>query len=114
MGGKVYARGAMGDLRCLDARTGDVAWKRDLMKDYAVPAVPVWGCSSHPLVEDGLVHVLAGGKGSAAVALHADTGKEAWKALDTEEIGYSPPTMIAVLGNPKEIACPACHGTKQE
>src|SRR5262249_25618109 len=93
-GGKVYALGAMGDLLCLDARTGKPVWHKDLMKDYGVKAPPVWGHSSHPLVEGDLVHVTAGGKGSAAVALRKDSGKEVWKALTSEEIGYSPPRLI--------------------
>src|SRR5262249_12307555 len=53
-----------------------------------------WGFASHPLVEGGLVYVTVGGKGSAVVALRQDTGKEAWKALDSEEIGYSPAKLI--------------------
>jgi outer membrane protein assembly factor BamB len=92
--GKVYALGGMGDLYCLDAKTGKPVWHRDLMKDYGVKFPPVWGFSSHPLVEGGLVYVTVGGKGSAIVALRQDTGKEAWKALTSEEIGYSPAKLV--------------------
>ena len=101
-GGKVYTLGAMGDLYCLDAKTGKPVWRRDLMKDYDVPSPPVWGYSSHPLVEGDLVYVTAGGKGSAVVALHRNTGKEVWKALTSEEIGYSPATLVA-LGKQKQL-----------
>jgi outer membrane protein assembly factor BamB len=41
---------------------------------------------------------MAGGKGSAVVAFEKETGKEAWKALNTTEIGYSPPTLIEAGG----------------
>jgi outer membrane protein assembly factor BamB len=84
----------MGDLYCLDAKTGKPVWHRNLMKDYGVASPPVWGFSSHPLVEGGLVYVTVGGEGSAVVALSEETGKEVWKGLDTQEIGYSPPTLI--------------------
>ncbi|MGL4553155.1 MAG: PQQ-binding-like beta-propeller repeat protein [Gemmataceae bacterium] len=103
-GGKVYALGAMGDLYCLDAKTGKPAWHRDLMKEYGLTSPPVWGFSSHPLVEGGLVYVTVGGEGSAVVALHADTGKEAWKALTSEEVGYSPAKLVEAGGRKLLVA----------
>jgi outer membrane protein assembly factor BamB len=93
-GGKVYTLGGMGDLYCLDAKTGKPVWHKDLMKEYGVKSVQVWGYASHPLVEGGLVYVTVGGKGSAVVALRQDNGKEVWKALTSEEVGYSPPRLI--------------------
>jgi outer membrane protein assembly factor BamB len=101
-GGKVYTLGGMGDLYCLDAKTGKPLWHRDLMKDHDITSPPVWGYSSHPLVEGELVYVTVGGKGSAVVALNKNTGKEVWKALTSEEIGYSPVTLIE-LGKQKQL-----------
>jgi outer membrane protein assembly factor BamB len=94
--GRVYALGGMGDLHCLDAKTGKPVWHRDLIKDYDIASPPVWGYSSHPLVEGELVYVTVGGEGSAVVALNKDTGKDVWKALTTEEIGYSPAKLVEV------------------
>lgn len=97
MGGKVYALGAMGDLFCLDAAKGGVIWSKNLPETYKAP-VPLWGYAGHPLVYKDLLICTVGGEGSGVVALEKDTGKEVWKALDTPEIGYSPPTLIDAGG----------------
>lgn len=96
-GGKVYVLGAMGDLLCLDAAKGKVIWSKNLPKSYEAP-VPLWGYAGHPLVYKNLLICTAGGKDSAVVALDKDTGMEVWRALNTNEIGYSPPTLIDAGG----------------
>jgi outer membrane protein assembly factor BamB len=96
-GGKVYTLGAMGDLLCLDADKGAVLWSRDLRKDYRTEA-PLWGFSSHPLVDGQNLYCVVGGRGSVAVAFDKDSGKEVWRALTASEPGYSPPTMIEAGG----------------
>lgn len=96
-GGKVYTLGAMGDLFCLDAEKGSVIWSKNLPETYKAQ-MPLWGYASHPLVYKNLLICMAGGEGSAVVALDKETGKEVWKALDTTDIGYSPPTLIEAGG----------------
>ena len=96
-GGKVYALGAMGDLRCLAADTGKLVWAKNFVKDYGAK-VPTWGFCGHPLVYKNLVIVAAGGAGATAVAFDKDSGAEKWKALDAREPGYSPPTLIHAAG----------------
>jgi outer membrane protein assembly factor BamB len=95
--GKLFTLGAMGDLFCLDAAKGSVIWSKNLPKAYDAP-LPMWGYAGHPLVYKDLLICTAGGKGSAVVAFDKETGKEKWKALDTPEIGYSPPTLIEAGG----------------
>lgn len=95
--GKVYALGAMGDLFCLDAAKGNVIWSKNLQKAYNAP-LPLWGYAGHPLVYKNLLICTAGGKGSAVVALDKQNGTEVWKTLSTNEIGYSPPTLIEASG----------------
>jgi outer membrane protein assembly factor BamB len=96
--GRVYTLGAMGDLRSLDAQTGRLCWSKNFMRDYQLDAPPVWGWAGHPLLEGDLLYCLVGGEGSGVVAFHKDTGKEAWKALTTAEIGYSPPMLVQAGG----------------
>lgn len=87
----------MGDLLCLDADRGDVIWSKNLPQTYEAP-VPLWGYAGHPLVHGRLLICMAGGKGSAVVALDKRTGNEVWTALNTSDIGYSPPTLIKAGG----------------
>jgi outer membrane protein assembly factor BamB len=95
--GRVYTLGAMGDLYCLDAASGAVRWHKDLAKAYKAPP-PAWGWAASPLVDGDRLFCLVGGEGSAVVAFNKDTGEEVWKALTTEEIGYSPPILIEAGG----------------
>jgi outer membrane protein assembly factor BamB len=98
--GKVYTVGRLGHLFCLDARTGDVLWQRNLDKDYQVAFAP--GTPS-PLIDGDLLILFIGGKpGACVVALNKDTGKEAWKALD-ESLTFSSPIVISSGGKKQLI-----------
>ncbi len=99
--GSVYTLGAMGDPCRLDAATGVARWSKNLAKEYGVPP-PVWGWAAHPLIDGDLLYCLVGGKGSAVVAFNKETGKEVWRALTSEEVGYSPP-MIYRAGGVRQL-----------
>jgi outer membrane protein assembly factor BamB len=93
--GKVYTLGRLGHLVCLDATKGEVLWRKNLQKDYQVAFAP--GAPS-PLIDSNLLILFMGGKpGACVVALHKDTGKEIWKALD-ESMTFSSPIVIASGG----------------
>ncbi|MFT3879178.1 MAG: PQQ-like beta-propeller repeat protein [Gemmatales bacterium] len=94
---RVYCIGAMGHFFCLDVNTGKPIWTKDLTKEYNT-ASPVWGYSAHPLIVGDLILTLVGGKDSAVVAFDKTTGKEMWKGLNSEEVGYAPPILMNVAG----------------
>jgi outer membrane protein assembly factor BamB len=96
--GRVYTLGAMGDLLCLDAAEGEVIWTKNLMKEYKLEEPPVWGWAAHPLLDGDRLYCLVGGRNSAVVAFDKNNGKEVWKALTTQEIGYSPPMLYEAGG----------------
>ncbi|MFL5244061.1 MAG: PQQ-binding-like beta-propeller repeat protein [Gemmataceae bacterium] len=95
--GKVYTLGTMGDLLCLDALKGSLVWSKNLVKEYKTK-VPVWGYSAHLLVDGDRLISLVGGDKSAVAAFDKKTGKELWRALSTEEIGYAPPAIYDAGG----------------
>lgn len=100
-GDRVYILGAEGDLSCLKTVDGSVVWKKSFVDDYKAPT-PLWGHSSHPLVDGDTLYCLVGGEGSVVVAFDKVTGEEKWRALSTpsmsNEVGYCPPSMIEVYG----------------
>jgi outer membrane protein assembly factor BamB len=96
-GGKVYTLGAMGHLHCLDAAKGTPLWSKDFARDYKARP-PVWGWSASPLLEGDNLICLVGGKGSVVVAFDRDSGKEKWKALAADEVGYSSPLVVKAAG----------------
>lgn len=101
-GDRVYTLGTEGHLYCFDAATGKVHWSRELKRDYNVKA-PIWGFSSHPLIDGNRLITLVGGEDSVAVAFDKLTGKEIWKALTAMEPGYSPPVIFESNGKRQVI-----------
>lgn len=95
--GLAFALGAMGHLRCLDAATGELRWKKDPGTDYDIRK-PQWGVASAPLVEGDLVIVQVGARPDGCiVAFDKDTGAERWRALN-DKASYSSPIIIDQAG----------------
>jgi outer membrane protein assembly factor BamB len=63
--GKVYVMSAKLVLSCFDAKTGKVAWQKDLVKDFAGRNIS-WQNAASPLVEGNLVYVAGGGAGQSS------------------------------------------------
>lgn len=98
--GYVYALGGRGELRCLDAETGKVVWRTNILQDAAAKNLR-WGMAASPLVVGDAVIVLPGGpKGRSVVAYDRRTGKRSWSALDDKQ-AYVSPMQVTLLGTPQ-------------
>jgi outer membrane protein assembly factor BamB len=104
--GRVYAYGAMGNLRSLDLATGKVLWQRNTYEDFNSkkevndePPEGYFGIGSSPIVEGGKIIVNVGGdtQDAGIVAFAADTGRTVWKAT-AERASYSSPVAVTVGG----------------
>ena len=96
-GGRLFALGASGELRSLDAATGSLRWRTNILEDAGATNLP-WAMSASPLVVDGLVIVLPGGGGDRSVAAYdADNGALVWTALD-DVAGYAAPMLVELAG----------------
>lgn len=95
--GRLYAQGATGELRCLDASTGALIWRHDVCREFDA-AVPEYGYSASPLLVDDLVITTPGGgdRGSV-VAFDSRTGVLRWGMLDDKQ-GYVSPTVVELDG----------------
>ena len=95
--GKLYSLGAQGDLLCLEARNGNVVWKRDILADnHAINLY--YGMSSSPLIVDEKVIVQPGGtNGQSVAAYDKETGTPLWKSLD-DPAAYSSPMLVELAG----------------
>jgi len=95
--GRVYAQGAEGELRCLEAATGKLVWNKNILADNSASNIH-WGMAASPLVVDGKVIVTPGGHhGNSVVAYDKLTGKRVWAALD-DQAAYASPTVATVGG----------------
>jgi outer membrane protein assembly factor BamB len=99
--GRVYALGAAGEFRCLDARTGAVLWRHNILEDTGVGNL-TWGMAAAPLVVDDLVVVQPGGsRDQSVVAYDRLSGERRWSALGDQQSYTSP--MLVTLGGLRQI-----------
>lgn len=78
VGEKVVTFGATGWLNCLELRTGNVLWQRDVRTEHSA-GIPEWGFTSAPLVADDRVIVSVGGKPERSlVAYRLSDGEFLW------------------------------------
>jgi outer membrane protein assembly factor BamB len=95
--GRVYALGAAGELRCLEAATGKPIWARNILTDNHAENLQ-WGMSNAPLIVDDKVIVLPGGpSGQSVVAYNKLSGEPVWKALDDKQ-AYTSPMLVTLAG----------------
>ena len=100
-GGRVYALGAEGELRCLEASTGEVKWSRNILRDNQAGNI-TYGMAGSPLILSNQVIVQPGGSnGKSVVAYDKGTGERIWGALN-DSAAYSSP-MSATLAGQEQI-----------
>lgn len=99
--GRLYALGATGELRCLDANNGAVIWGKNILSENQASNLQ-WAQAASPLIVDDKVIVLpGGGGGKSVVAYNKMTGAPVWKALDDRQAYVSP--MLVELGGRRQI-----------
>ena len=95
--GRIYALGAAGELRCLDARSGKRIWSRNILLHNQAQNLQ-WGMAASPLIVDDKVIVLPGGSGGKSiVAYNRLTGDPIWKAFDDKQ-SYISPQLVTLVG----------------
>jgi outer membrane protein assembly factor BamB len=100
--GLAYAFGATGIVTCLDARSGEVRWHRDTVKELGA-IIPTWGFAASPYLwkETVLIHCGAQPNGSV-VAFKKSTGEVAWRG-GSDPAGYCTPVVFEMPGGPQLI-----------
>ena len=95
--GRVYALGALGELRCLDAKTGKLVWSKNILSDNGATNIQ-WAMAASPLIVDDKVVVLAGGRsGKSVVAYNKATGARVWGSMN-DEASYTSPMLVNLAG----------------
>ena len=95
--GRIYALGATGELRCLDANTGTVIWGKNILSDNQASNLQ-WAMAASPLIVDDKVIVLPGGApNKSVVAYNKNTGAPVWKVLSDTQ-AYVSPMLVEIAG----------------
>jgi outer membrane protein assembly factor BamB len=95
-GNRVYVQSVTGPVLCLEADTGKVVWRHDLLKDFGVENLR-WGLSASPVVDGDLVFVIPGARGAGVAAYHKHNGQLAWKT-GSDKAAYASPTPLTLDG----------------
>ena len=99
--GRLYALGATGELRCLDAKTGAVIWGKNILSDNQAENLS-WAMAASPLIVDDKVIVLPGGpSGKSVAAYNKMTGASVWKSQNDRQAYVSP--MLVTLAGRRQI-----------
>ena len=96
----VFIFGAEGMLHSLDAKSGELIWKRNLRKELG-SSKGIFGRACSPIIIGNTLIIQAGGKGCGIIGLDPAKGTLKWKATD-HEAGYASP-IASKIGN-QEIA----------
>lgn len=99
--GDVYSFGATGELVCLDGKTGQTKWRRNVLDDSGA-ANAEWGMSGSPLIHRNLVIVNPGvnpanNAGKAVAAYDRATGSPVW-ANGKHPAAYASPQLVTLGG----------------
>ena len=99
--GTLFALGATGELRALDAGTGALKWRTNILEDSGAANLQ-WGMAASPLVVGETVVVVPGGSGGSIAAYNRATGRRVWSALD-DQAAYSSPMLVSLAGVPQIV-----------
>ena len=105
-GGRIYALGAAGDLRCLRASNGELLWKANILTDAGAENLQ-WGMAGAPLVTNASVIVQPGGRSNKSLAAYdAETGRLLWQSL-SDQAGYTSPQLVTLAARPHVLTLTA-------
>jgi outer membrane protein assembly factor BamB len=98
--GRLYALGAEGEFRCIDADTGKTLWSKNILEEAGASNL-MWGMAASPLVVDDKVVVLPGGTGASVVAYDRQTGNRIWASQDDKQAYVAP--VVATLAGRRQL-----------
>jgi outer membrane protein assembly factor BamB len=104
--GRIFALGATGEFRCLDAKTGAVIWSKNILSDNQAKNLQ-WAMAASPLIVDDKVIVLPGGSANnSVVAYNKMTGAPVWKS-QSDRAAYVSPMLVTLAGRRQVIVVSA-------
>ncbi|MED5471033.1 MAG: PQQ-binding-like beta-propeller repeat protein, partial [Verrucomicrobiota bacterium] len=97
--GQVFALNQHSDLVCIDAETGKLIWKKNLVGDFGGKMMSGWKYSESPLVDKDQVICTPGGKDGTLLALNRSTGEKIWQTKEwTDSAAYSSIVIATIQG----------------
>jgi outer membrane protein assembly factor BamB len=96
--GKIYVMSGTGDLVCLDEKTLDAVWKRNIFTDFDSKNIR-YGFNENPLIVGEKIIITPGGKKHNIIALNKNTGAVIWSCAGKGDIAaYCSPIYVNAQG----------------
>lgn len=101
-GDAIYVLGSDGDLACLDKRTGQARWQKNLGSDFGGQPGN-WAYSESPLIDGDLLVCTPGGAEATLVALDKKSGDVVWKSAlpEADQAAYAS-IIVVEFGGAKQ------------
>ena len=101
VGSNVIVLSSQLTLACFDGASGNVVWKKDLLKEHGGRNIQ-WQSAASPMLAGGLIYVAGGGPGESLLAIDPKDGSVVWKAYD-EKMTHATPVATNILGQPQIV-----------
>ena len=95
-GGRVFVYSSAMVLQCLDAASGKVLWKQDVIAAWGGKNIG-WQSAMSPVLDGDLVYAAGGGDGQSMLAFKQATGELAWKSGEGG-ITHATPAVATIHG----------------
>lgn len=102
-GNHVYSCGPYGDLYCIDIRTHQPVWNKNVWKDFGGEEIPTWAITQCPMVYDDLLIIASQAPDAGVVAYDKLTGEVKWKTPSLGLVGYVSPTTVKIDGKDQVV-----------
>jgi outer membrane protein assembly factor BamB len=97
-GNRLYHQSPLGNIICLDAKTGDIIWELNVIEKFK-SKIPNWALAESLLVDGDHLISCPGGPQTYIVAMNKKTGSLVWKSPSIGELaGYASPTLVEYKG----------------
>lgn len=103
----VYSVGMLGHFYCIDRKTHQPVWNKNLVTDFNVEK-PGWGVAQAPSLYKDLVIVAPQASDAYVAAFKKDTGEVVWKSASLGLVGYSTPVVTKLGGVDQAVMVGAC------
>lgn len=104
---RVYSVGMLGHFYCIDRKTRQPVWNKNLLTDFGVNK-PGWGVVQSPSLYKDLVIVAPQAPDAYVVAYNKNSGDLVWKTPGFGLVGYSTPVVTKLGGVDQVVMVGAC------
>jgi outer membrane protein assembly factor BamB len=108
--GLVVAIGPKCHVSCLDAKSGELKWGLDLVRDFGA-TVPQWYAGQCPFVDGDRVILAPGGTNALLMAVELATGKVVWQTPNPNDWKMTHASIaVTEFAGKRQYVYPASHG----